>query len=117
VSAEVAVANALAAVDALATLARQAAREWIPSAVQDDPEEDVRANPPPDERQVLVFLNGHVDLGDMDGRAGGGHGIRLGYFDHDRGFWRVHGQRDQHVTHWMELPAAPVIAPWPPVSP
>jgi hypothetical protein len=114
-AAERAVADALAAVDTLATLARQAAREWVPSAVKDGPEEDGRRNVPPDERQVLVFLNGHVTLDDDKGRNGGGHGIRMGWFDHDRGFWRVGGSRESDVTHWMELPADPVIAPWPPV--
>jgi hypothetical protein len=64
---------------------------------------------------VLVFLNGHVASRDTEGRKGGGHGIRMGWFDHDKGFWRVGGQREHHVTHWMELPANPVIAPWPPV--
>jgi hypothetical protein len=109
------VAAALASVDALATLARQAAREWVPAMVKDGPEDDARENVPPDERRVLVFQNGHVDIGDMEGRKGGAWGIGEGWYDHDRGAWRVAGRLTGDVTHWMELPAAPVIAPWPPV--
>lgn len=84
--------------------ARRAAesREWTP-AVNEDGGRDV----PDSEREVLVFLNGHVDIGDHAGRQGGGWGIRLGFFDHDRRCWRVGGRPEHFVTHWMELPAPP----------
>ncbi|RQZ25366.1 hypothetical protein DIE14_17085, partial [Burkholderia sp. Bp9017] len=64
---------------------------------------------PGDEREVLVFLNGDCALCDWDGRKGGGWGIRLAYFDHDKNYWRVHGSRENFVTHWQDLPDAPVI--------
>ena len=71
------------------------------------PEDEDRDNVPPDERQVLVFINGHVASGDTEGRRGGGRGIRMGRFDHDGGFWHVGGRFESQVTHWMELPADP----------
>ena len=110
---EQAVHAALSAVDTLATMARQSAREWIPAEVRDGPEEDARPNVPPDSREVLVFLCGNVDIGDEKGRNGGGWGVRLGYCDN--GIWRVHGRAEHHVTHWMELPAPPTPGKWPPV--
>ena len=64
---------------------------------------------PGDEREVIVFLNGDCALCDWDGRKGGGWGIRLAYFDHDKNYWRVHGSRENFVTHWQDLPDAPVI--------
>jgi hypothetical protein len=114
---EDAVAAALASVDALATLARQAAGEWIPAFVKDGPEEEARANPPPDERQVLCFIRGDVASTDVAGRNGDGHGIRLGHYDHDKGRWRAGYMSSEPVTHWMELPAAPTPGEWPPVLP
>ena len=74
-------------------------------AVQD--EETGIGGPPQDDRDVLVFLNGHVEIGDTDGRQGGGWGIRLGWFDHDKRCWRAHGLRESFVTHWMDLPEPP----------
>jgi len=65
--------------------------------------------PPDDDRQVLVFLNGFVPLGDTKGRCGGGWGIQMGWFDHDKRFWRVHGQRESFVTHWVDLPQPPAL--------
>lgn len=109
------VGAALDAVNALAMLARQSAAEWIPAMLRDGPEDDARENVPHDERKVLVFLNGHVDLCDDAGRKGGGWGMRTGFYDHDRNCWYVGGQRDGFVTHWMEVPAAPALATWPPV--
>lgn len=106
--------SARAAFEALSLLARQAAREWIPAMVKDDPEEDYRPNSPTDDRKVLVFLNGHVALTDHVGRCGGAHGIDFGWYDHDDGFWRVGGRPNNHVTHWQDVPAAP---PLPVVSP
>ena len=101
------VAAALQSVALLAEMARQAAPEWIPAETQEDPECDWVYNGPRDEREVLVFLNGHSALTDYESRKGGGYGIRLGYFDFEKGYWRVHGQREQFVTHWMERPAPP----------
>ena len=51
---------------------------------------------------------GHVDSSDALGRGGGGWGIRLGWFDHDKGRWRVGGSIGERVTHWMALPPPPV---------
>ncbi|KVQ35713.1 hypothetical protein WK03_35180 [Burkholderia cepacia] len=65
---------------------------------------------PDDEREVIVFLNGHCTLNDWDGRKGGGWGIRLGFYDHERRYWRVHGCRENFVTHWQDEPAAPPTA-------
>jgi len=109
------VAVALSAVAELAVMARRAVAEWIPSWTRPTEDDEPEPNPPKDDRNVLVFLNGHVDIGDQAGRDGGGWGIRMGFYEHDRSRWRVGGQIERHVTHWMELPAAPVIAPWPPV--
>ena len=53
----------------------------------------------------------------MVGRGGDGHGIRLGRYDHEKHRWRAGYEQREPVTHWMELPADPVIAPWPPVLP
>lgn len=71
-------------------------------------DEDGNEDCPDDERQVLVFLNGHVDVTDDEGRRGGGWGIRLGWFDLEKGRWRVQSSYDDHVTHWMDLPDCPV---------
>jgi hypothetical protein len=111
------VATALRAVEDLATLARQAAQEWIPAWVRDSEEDEARPNPPPDGRQVLCFIRGDVASSDMVGRGGDGHGIRLGRYDHEKHRWRAGYEQREPVTHWMELPADPVIAPWPPVLP
>jgi hypothetical protein len=81
----------------------QEARVWTP--VMD---EDGNPSVPSDEREVLVFLNGHVESTDDEGREGGGWGIRLGWFDHDKHFWYAGGKRGEpHVTHWMDLPGPP----------
>ncbi len=72
---------------------------------------------PSDEREVLVFLNGHVGIHDADGRNGGGWGLRLGWFDNDRRFWRVGGQSESHVTHWMDEPLAPPLLTSTPTAP
>jgi hypothetical protein len=71
-------------------------------------DEDGNPNPPTDERQVIVFLCGDREL--TDNRPDdAGHGVRLGYFDHDCRSWRVSGQRERYVTHWRDLPHDPVI--------
>lgn len=91
---------------ALLTVARQAAPAWRP-AYEGEPPDELQATPPDNDRRVLVFRNGHVELHDIAGRNGGAWGLDLGWYDHDRGFWRVHGRPDHHVTHWMELPPDP----------
>ena len=93
----------------LLLVARQAAPNWR-AAHEGEPPEEPWATPPDDERKVLVFINGHVGLHDMEGRKGGAWGIAIGWYEHERGFWRVHGRAEYHVTHWMELPAAPTPA-------
>ena len=81
------------------------AREW--NAVPD--EEGIGSLPPLD-TQMLVFLNGHVQVQDTVGRDGGGWGIRIGYFDHDKRRWRVQGSYENFVTHWMPFPLPPGTA-------
>ena len=54
-----------------------------------------------------MFLNGHVDICDYDGRRGGGWGQRFGFFDHEKRCWRASGRREHFVTHWMDMPAPP----------
>ena len=86
-------------------LARQAseARVWTPFE-----DEDGNRCPPIDERPVLVFLNGYVDILDHEGRQGGGWGIRIGWYDHEKRFWRAGTTTgERFVTHWMELPGPP----------
>lgn len=115
-STEDAIATATAAVAELAIMARRAAPEWIPAVVLPSAEDESEPNPPDDSRAVLVFINGDVTIDDSAGRAGGGWGVRLGFYDHDKRRWRAGGQGyDNHVTHWMEMPAAPALASWPPV--
>jgi hypothetical protein len=71
---------------------------------------DADVEVPNDEREVIVFLNGHCGLLDNEARKGGGWGIRLGFYDHEKRFWRVHGTRESFVTHWQDAPAAPLSA-------
>ena len=103
---------------ALLRVARQAAPAWR-RAREGEPPDEPWATPPDDDRRVLVFRNGHVDIGDVKGRKGGAWGLELGWYDHDRGYWRVHGRPDDDVTHWMELPADPprVVATSPDIEP
>ena len=81
-----------------------------------DPEEEMGHGVygiPEDERNVLVFMNGHVDILDQEGRQGGPHGIRHGWFDQDKRAWRVNGKLSDSrwVTHWHELPPNPEVKP------
>ncbi|WP_186191073.1 hypothetical protein [Burkholderia gladioli] len=69
--------------------------------------ENAESDIPNDEREVIVFLNGHCALTDMECRKGGGWGIRLGFYDHEKRYWRVHGKREHFVTHWRDLPDPP----------
>lgn len=64
-------------------------------------------NPPDDDRVVLVFLNGHVAISDMEGRCDGGWGHHFGFYDHGRSRWRVSGMWNDFVTHWRDLPPQP----------
>lgn len=110
------VSVALAAVAELAIMARRATPEWIPALTRSSEEDEVEPNPPDTARSVLVFINGDVTSDDTVGRRGGGYGIRIGFYAHGKAQWHAGGMGyDGHVTHWMELPAAPGIAPWPPV--
>lgn len=63
-----------------------------------------------DSEEVSVFLNGHCGLLDYEKRKGGGWGYRTGYYDAERGCFRVHGRPEGFVTHWQPLPAAPSTA-------
>ena len=85
-------------------LARQSveARVWNLAV-----DEDGNPTPPDDNRDVLVFLNGYVDIGDSEGREGGGWGIRMGWSDHDKHYWCVDGHPESFVTHMMDLPGPP----------
>lgn len=91
----------------LANRARSAEESWVPVChINEDGEEDY--NVPDSGRQVLVFLNGHCGQGDMEARNGGGWGVRLGFYDHDKQAWRAGGLSEgQHVTHWKDLPPPP----------
>ncbi|HDR8927272.1 TPA: hypothetical protein QDA78_003699 [Burkholderia vietnamiensis] len=82
----------------------------IKDASQDRPWEIAGIDVPDDEREVMVFLNGDCALCDWDGRKGGGWGIRLGFYDHNKRYWRVHGCREDFVTHWRDLPDGPATA-------
>lgn len=62
-----------------------------------------------DSEEVMLFINGHCKLTDMECRQGGAWGLRLGYFDADRQAFRVHGRPEPHVTHWRQEPPAPPI--------
>lgn len=99
------------AADRLADAMRSIPTGWK-RAYSDEQDEDTEQGADPDnEREVLVFLNGHVGIMDQAGRRGGGWGLRLGWFDHDKNCWRVHGAYERHVTHWMEIPPPPEIKP------
>lgn len=67
-------------------------------------DEEGDPSPPDNDRPVLVFLNGHVDLGDSVGRRGGGWGVRRCFYRYDKHRW---AHDDDHVTHWCEEPAPP----------
>lgn len=60
-----------------------------------------------DSEDVLCFLNGHCSLTDHKCRGGGGWGIRIGFYDAEKDMFRVAGQTNAYVTHWMPLPTAP----------
>ena len=83
--------------------------EWTPVIFWHDKEEgDYEQQLPGDDREVLVFLNGHCGINDMETRAGGGWGIRMGWFDHEKGYWRVGSYENRgFVTHWKDLPPPP----------
>lgn len=99
------------------TWALQEAEQRILLALQEDrsedswnavEDEDGNPNLPTTEREVMVFLCG--DRGLMDPRPeDAAYGLRLGYFDHDKQYWRVHGRPERYVTHWRECPDAPKI--------
>jgi len=99
------------------TWALQEAEQRILTALQDGGadgwvsvfDEDGNPNLPTTERQVLVFLCGDRKLTDPRPSDDAGHGLRLGYFDHDKQYWRVHGRSERYVTHWRECPDDPLI--------
>ncbi len=72
-------------------------------------DEDGNLDAPDNERQVLVFLCGDRTAVDPRPSDKAGYGLRIGYFDTDAFCWRVGGQKEPYVTHWMECPAAPPI--------
>lgn len=71
-------------------------------------DEDGNPNVPTDEREVLVFLCGDRRLTD-ERPPDAPYGLRQGYFDHDRQYWRVGGSRQPYVTHWREAPSPPKL--------
>lgn len=94
---------------ALLLIARQNAPAWC-HAFDADEGGNHWDTPPNDDRNVLVFRNGHVSINDHEGRKGGGWGIGIGFYDNTIGGWRVGGRVVSDITHWMELPAAPTPA-------
>lgn len=74
--------------------------------------EDIDGNPdlPDDEREVLVFLSGDKESSSDPRQEDAGYGLRQGYYDHSKRFWRVHGSKEWYVTHWMETPPKPKVA-------
>lgn len=69
-------------------------------------DEDGNQNVPSDERQVLVFLSGDRTI-NAPRNNDQGWGLRLGYFDHEKRYWRVNGRPEGYVTHWMNEPEEP----------
>ena len=63
-----------------------------------------------DSEDVLVFINGHCDLHDMACREGGAWGLAQGWYESDRGYFRVGGAPNDDVTHWMPKPDKPPLA-------
>ena len=68
-------------------------------------DEDGNPNVPSDERTVLVFQFG--GQGDAKRPDDAPYGLAMGYFDHDRQYWRVHGSPSRYVTHWQNVPNDP----------
>ena len=87
----------------LSALQGSGADGWIPAV-----DEDGNDNLPTTERRVMVFLCGDRGLA-AERPEDAGHGLRLGYFDHDKQYWRVHGKIERYVTHWRECPDDPVL--------
>jgi len=71
-------------------------------------DEDGNDNLPTTERQVMVFLCGDREL-TAKRPEDAGYGLALGYFDHDKQYWRVHGKINWYVTHWRECPDPPTL--------
>lgn len=76
---------------------------WIPVF-----DEDGNPNVPSDERNVMIFLCGDRLVTDPR-PENAGYGIGFGYYDYDKGYWRVGGRPNGYVTHWRECPADPII--------
>lgn len=71
-------------------------------------DEDGNENVPDSAREVLVFLCGDRPLS-AERPSSAGHGLRLGWFDDEKRFWRVGGTANAFVTHWREVPAPPEL--------
>lgn len=72
-------------------------------------DEDGNENLPDSEREVMVFLCGDRKL--LDPRpSDAAWGLKLGYYDLDKRYWRVYGKIERYVTHWRELPPEPSSA-------
>lgn len=99
------------------TWALQEAEQRILSAIQQNAggdgwieveDKDGNPNVPTTERQVMVFRCG--DRKSTDPRPDdAAYGLALGYFDHDKQYWRVHGRLCGYVTHWRECPDNPAL--------
>jgi hypothetical protein len=63
-----------------------------------------------DSEDVAVFLNGYCGTSDHEKRQGGAWGFRTGYYDAEKGYWRVGGRAESFVTHWQPLPKPPQTA-------
>ena len=70
-------------------------------------DEDGNLDVPSTERSVLVFLCGDRERSDYR-PDDAGYGLRLGYWDTEKLYWRVSGKPERYVTHWRECPADPV---------
>lgn len=77
---------------------------WQP--VSDD---DGNLNVPSSERQVMVFLSGDRSLS-AERAIDQGWGIKLGWWDTEKQYWRSGGKIERYVTHWRELPNPPITA-------
>ena len=80
---------------------KQAEGPWTPFI-----DSDGNQNPPTDMREVLVFLSGDRTI-DAPRDDDAGWGLRLGWYDHDKQYWRVGGRPEGYVTHWMDAPQPP----------
>lgn len=73
-------------------------------------DEDGNPNVPDDERAVFVFLLGDRPIHAERPGDDAGWGLREGYWDIEKQYWRVSGSPNPYVTHWREQPPPPESA-------